>query len=59
MFVPLPGGTRLVGTTDARVRGGVTGLADQAFGLALQRTYHVAMAKLPQVAAAHSGRGSA
>lgn len=56
VFVPLPDGTRLVGTTDARMRGGVTGLTDQAVRLALQRTFHEAMAKLPQVAAGNSGR---
>lgn len=56
VFVPVPGGTRLVGTTDARMRGGVSGLADQAVGHALQRTYHAAMAKLPHAAAGHSGR---
>jgi shikimate kinase len=58
VFVALPGGTRLVGTTDYRPRGGVSGLIDQAFGLALQRTYREAMTKLPQVANGHSDRES-
>ena len=56
VFVPLPGGTRMQGTTESRSRGGLAGLTDQALGLALQRTYNTAMARLPQVAADGSGR---
>ena len=58
VFVPLPGATRLQGTTESRSRGGVARLTDQALGLGLQRAVNAAMAKLPQVAASHSGRAS-
>ncbi len=58
VFVPLPDGTRLQGTTESQPRGGLAGLTDQMLGQALQRMYDKAMAKLPQVATGHSGRPS-
>jgi glyoxylase-like metal-dependent hydrolase (beta-lactamase superfamily II) len=47
---PVPGGTRLRGTTEAVLRSGLPGLLDRVQRQMLRRTYAAAMARLPQVA---------
>jgi glyoxylase-like metal-dependent hydrolase (beta-lactamase superfamily II) len=50
VFEPLPGGTRLRGSTEAAPRAGMAGLLDRAQRPALRRMYAKAMARLPEVA---------
>lgn len=47
VFEPVPGGTRLTGTTTATPRPGVRGLVDRVTFLALRRTFDRAMKQLP------------
>lgn len=49
VFEPLADGTRLTGTTTAVLRGGLTGLVDRVRWVALERLYHRAMRRLPEV----------
>ncbi len=49
-FEPVPGGTRLRGTTEAALRPGLPGLLDRVQEQALRRTFAQAMTHLPDVA---------
>jgi glyoxylase-like metal-dependent hydrolase (beta-lactamase superfamily II) len=56
---PVSGGTRLHGTTTIMVRPGVAGMSDRARLRILDRMYHKAMARVPEVAARqHAEDGS-
>jgi hypothetical protein len=52
VFEPVPGGTRLRGTTEAVLRPGLSGLLDRVQEQALRRLYAAAMARLPDAARA-------
>ena len=52
VFEPVPGGTRLRGTTEAVLRPGLPGMVDRVQEQALRRTYAQAMARLPDAARA-------
>lgn len=52
VFEPVPGGTRLRGTTEIELRPGLPGLLDRVQARALRRTYATAMARLPEAARA-------
>lgn len=49
VFEPVPGGTRLSGTTETEIRPGLAGLVDRVKVWALRRTYAKAMQRLPEV----------
>jgi hypothetical protein len=49
---PVPGGTRLSGTTEVTLRPGLPGLVDRVQERALRRRYAAAMARLPDAARA-------
>ncbi len=58
VFEPVPGGTRMRGSTEATARIGVLGLIDRARLRALRRVYDEGMARLPDEAlAAHRSKG--
>ena len=50
-FEPVPGGTRLTGTTEITARRGPAGLLDRLQMLLVRRLFASAMARLPAVAA--------
>lgn len=57
VFEPVPGGTRMRGSSEGALRAGVTGLIDRARLLALRRVYDEGMARLPDAAlAAHRSK---
>jgi carbon monoxide dehydrogenase subunit G len=53
MFEPVPGGTRLTGTTEIPARPGPAGLLDRLQMRIAHRVFTAAMARLPAVAAQH------
>ena len=54
LFEPVPGGTRLHGTTEVLPRGGAFSLVDRGQILVLRRVYSKAMSRLPAVVSTHS-----
>jgi len=52
VFEPVPGGTRLIGTTECTPRPGLQGLLDLALLLVVRRTFAAGMARLPDAARA-------
>lgn len=54
VFEPVPGGTRLDGTTQVLPRGGALSLVDRGQILVLRRVYAKAMSRLPAVVSTHS-----
>jgi hypothetical protein len=52
-FEPVPGGTRLTGTTTVEARPGLRGLVDRITVLAVRRTFRRAMKRLPAQVARH------
>jgi carbon monoxide dehydrogenase subunit G len=52
-FEPVPGGTRLIGTTEIPTRPGPAGLLDRLQMLVVHRAFTAAMTRLPDAAAPH------
>lgn len=55
-FTPVPGGTRLIGTTEIPGRSGAAGLLDRLQMLLVRAVFARAMARLPAAARQHRNR---